>query len=336
VRPFYWQGTTNFGDAMNAWLWSSLFPNLISADDETRLVGVGTLIRSELKFIGDKIEIFGSGLGYGDTPAKELVSKWKIHCVRGPLTAKTLGIDEKYAVVDGAWLISLIPEFRSIPEKKRRVFVPHWTSARDDAWTRVCEDCDLEYVNPLADSKKVIHQIATSELAIVESLHGAIIADYFRTPWIPIRTSERILSFKWLDWCASVGLDYCPVHLPAPGWISAFSNVGTSHIGAGANRYVSEGPARPEPDRRRALPELKQKLKPLARRLRAGVVNGVQRARNIWPVSIWHEQQVSKAVQKLKHISAGKSFLSADATRETKIEQLAIAAEAFRKDHSRA
>src|SRR5690606_18376921 len=42
---------------------------------------------------------------------------------------------------------------------------------------------------------------------------GAIVADAFRVPWTPIRTSAEILAFKWEDWCASVGLAYEPLPL---------------------------------------------------------------------------------------------------------------------------
>ncbi|MEM8612949.1 MAG: polysaccharide pyruvyl transferase family protein, partial [Cyanobacteria bacterium P01_H01_bin.105] len=50
-----------------------------------------------------------------------------------------------------------------------------------------------------------------------EAMHGAIVADALRTAWIPIVTSPRILSFKWRDWCASIGVPYRPWRLlPLP------------------------------------------------------------------------------------------------------------------------
>ena len=39
-------------------------------------------------------------------------------------------------------------------------------------------------------------------------MHGAIVADTLRVPWIPVRTNPKILPFKWLDWCQSVKLPY--------------------------------------------------------------------------------------------------------------------------------
>ena len=55
--------------------------------------------------------------------------------------------------------------------------------------------------------------IAQTEVLLAEAMHGAIVADALRVPWIPLCTSARILNFKWLDWCASLNLDYRPSFL---------------------------------------------------------------------------------------------------------------------------
>jgi hypothetical protein len=44
-------------------------------------------------------------------------------------------------------------------------------------------------------------------------MHGAIIADTFRVPWVPISTRPSINTFKWLDWSESMGLEYRPTNL---------------------------------------------------------------------------------------------------------------------------
>jgi succinoglycan biosynthesis protein ExoV len=44
-------------------------------------------------------------------------------------------------------------------------------------------------------------------------MHGAIAADALRIPWIPIITSPRMLTFKWQDWCSSLGLKYKPYYI---------------------------------------------------------------------------------------------------------------------------
>jgi succinoglycan biosynthesis protein ExoV len=52
--------------------------------------------------------------------------------------------------------------------------------------------------------------IAETEVIITEAMHGAIIADAFRIPWIPVRTHQEILDFKWKDWTSSVCVEYKP------------------------------------------------------------------------------------------------------------------------------
>ena len=44
-------------------------------------------------------------------------------------------------------------------------------------------------------------------------MHGAIVADALRVPWIPVATNSTILSFKWQDWCSSIGVEYKPNYI---------------------------------------------------------------------------------------------------------------------------
>jgi succinoglycan biosynthesis protein ExoV len=46
-------------------------------------------------------------------------------------------------------------------------------------------------------------------------MHGAIVADAVRVPWVPVRLYEQVLDFKWRDWCQAVALDYAPTIIPA-------------------------------------------------------------------------------------------------------------------------
>jgi succinoglycan biosynthesis protein ExoV len=50
-------------------------------------------------------------------------------------------------------------------------------------------------------------------------MHGAIIADALRIPWVPIsafnsRHEKDTHSFKWADWCGSVDVEFEPLRLP--------------------------------------------------------------------------------------------------------------------------
>ena len=48
---------------------------------------------------------------------------------------------------------------------------------------------------------------------MTEALHGAIVADALRVPWIAVKLFDHIIEFKWRDWCRSLGLNYSPLLL---------------------------------------------------------------------------------------------------------------------------
>ncbi len=41
-------------------------------------------------------------------------------------------------------------------------------------------------------------------------MHGAIVADALRVPWLSVSSGPQINRFKWRDWCDSLALDYTP------------------------------------------------------------------------------------------------------------------------------
>jgi succinoglycan biosynthesis protein ExoV len=92
---------------------------------------------------------------------------------------------------------------------------------------------NIEYVNPEQDGKAVIGRIRSAKLVIADSMHGAIIADAMRVPWIPVVTSPRINTFKWMDWTSSVGLPYAPYLL---GHSSVYDLLRNSSLGLYGDR----------------------------------------------------------------------------------------------------
>lgn len=341
MTPFYWKGSTNFGDAMNEWLWPNVLSDLINEEDAIRLVGVGSLLRSELNFVKGPKVIFGTGSGYGTLPTKTARDSWNIYFVRGPLTAKALGIEPDKAITDAAWLISQIPELRDVPkEKSGTCFVPHLSSAVSGVWGRVCEAAGLNYINPLDDSKDVIARIAHSNVAIVESLHGAIIADYYRTPWIPISTAPHILSYKWEDWCQSLGLRYRPYVIPPSDFLDFLLQKRKPTRSAIAiepttvkvdESFISYKDLvyREQSSLQRALHSNKKSL----RSIMNSVVSASNLFRNWWPISCWNDEHIDQLAGSLRLISKSTPHLSGDSIRLERINQLSEAVENLRRDY---
>ncbi len=106
MKLFYYQDPGgNFGDDLNAWLWPRLIPELLDGDEGTLFVGIGSILDRRIPQEPRKV-VFGAGVGYGLLPV--LDERWQICCVRGPLTARALGLPSAAAVTDAAALVSMV------------------------------------------------------------------------------------------------------------------------------------------------------------------------------------------------------------------------------------
>ena len=207
----------NFGDDLNNWLWRELFPDAFDGDDKKVFFGIGTIINDRIydrAANADRIIIFSSGVGYGKTPLKNLPTignDWKVYCLRGPLSAKALGLSPEVAITDGAVLIRRL--FKPHGKKTHKFsYMPHVDQANKNGqgWQTICRQAGYGYIDPRWEREQFLNALCQSEVLITEAKHGAIVADALRVPWIPIKTSPSIFEFKWWDWCKSVGLDYAP------------------------------------------------------------------------------------------------------------------------------
>lgn len=213
-------GVPNFGDAINVWMWPRLAPRLLSRDcgAEAVLLGAGTILNAAVAAKVASFErkiVLGSGYGYSDAPFRADPS-WRFYCVRGPLTAARLGLDDSHVATDPAALVTrLLPPAE--PGTRRPTFMPHLSQAlRGEVdWREVTEAAGYVYLDPRWPIETVVAGIQGASVLVTEALHGAVIADTYRIPWIPVATNSGILAFKWDDWCRSVGLRYRPCTLPA-------------------------------------------------------------------------------------------------------------------------
>lgn len=206
-------GERNFGDNLNPWLWDKLIPRILDNDAKTAFVGIGSLLNDGLprrtRHARKRI-VFGTGVGYGKGNLK-LDESYKIYCVRGPLSAKALGLDDKAAVTDGAVLIRSV--FSQVPEKKYKFsYMPHYELA-GEGWAYACKELGFGYIDPRWTVERALTIMSQTEVLLTEAMHGAIVADALRIPWIPVVTNNSILSFKWQDWCSTIGIEYRPAYI---------------------------------------------------------------------------------------------------------------------------
>ncbi|MFZ2620843.1 MAG: polysaccharide pyruvyl transferase family protein [Alphaproteobacteria bacterium] len=217
----------NFGDDLNQWLWASLWPEITSpAHGPALLVGIGTILG---KKIPEKAEawpkyVLGSGVGYDPLPHYD--SSWHFLAVRGPISAKLLGLKPEVAITDSALLLRALPQYQKEPKTRSGVvFMPHLSAAEAGRWAEVCAQAGITYLDPRWDSKVLLEKIQSAELVLADAMHAAICADVLRTPWIPLCTSHEISTFKWKDWTLSLNVPYHPTDLPPSCVAEALRNM---------------------------------------------------------------------------------------------------------------
>lgn len=204
MKLFYFNRFANFGDSINPWFWKQYIDTPFSDDCDQLLVGIGTLINNLLPEDYREIHVLGSGAGYGHFIPKKR-ENWHIHCVRGPLTAKALEIDDKYAITDPAILLN---ELTTIGTNRNMNcgFMPH-IGIDSPRLKETVEECGILYISPGDEPAKVIEEVNRCERLICSAMHGAILADALRVPWYPVSTSNEILPFKWQDWLSSMQIE---------------------------------------------------------------------------------------------------------------------------------
>ena len=202
----------NFGDALNPWLWSRLLPGFFDRDPSTIFVGIGTILDDRVPAGPAKL-VFSSGTGYGSPPVVD--DRWRFSCVRGPLSAEALGLPPDRAVTDGAALLPLV--YRGVVPHRRRgiAFMPHHVSKRHYDWRPICRRLGMTYLDPDAPVARLLDHIAGAEQVLTEAMHGAIVADTLRVPWVAVSIYDHINAFKWDDWCRSMELSYRPEQIPS-------------------------------------------------------------------------------------------------------------------------
>jgi Polysaccharide pyruvyl transferase len=295
VKLYYFRGRgprPNFGDHLNVWMWPQLLPDFFDDDDRSLFLGIGSILYDFLPPASQKV-VFGAGYG-GYTPLPVIDERWKFYFVRGRLTAQQLGLDASLAIGDAAILVRSCAVPRA-PKTHQVSFIPHWESARDGEWRDISRAAGVNYIDPCAEIESVMKDIISSELVVAEAMHGAIVADALRVPWVPIRPLRVTHRSKWLDWASALNLDLRFTSIsPSNALEFGLSVVGRNQRGA--------------------------------RRLR-------QRAdawRAVWP-SAFRERATRSLIAAIK----GPAHMSSDAAIERAHAQMIERLETLRRDHGR-
>lgn len=212
MRLCFYDKCTNFGDALNPMVFKTLLPDFFDDDPSVDFLGIGSIVGLSFPPDTGRRIVFSSGFAYGSLPRD--LSRTDFVCVRGPLTAQALGLDPKVAIADGAVLLKHF-NLAQRPKEHEFSFIPHWESAFQYDWAKLCAEVGIHYISPMDEFDKVADQLLKSKAVITEAMHGAIVADVLRVPWIPVKAYRQISAFKWNDWAQALEVPYEPLTLPA-------------------------------------------------------------------------------------------------------------------------
>ena len=216
MKLYAFRAAPNFGDRLNFLVFPKLLGPIFDRDMNLVLLGIGTAIGARAP--AGRHEIFlGAGAGY--QRRRVSLANRTVYTVRGPETARLFGLPESQASIDpGVLVADLYPGDDTAQVPAGTLFMPHWQTekASGPQWRAACAMAGIEYVSPLDDSKMVLARLRHGDLLITEALHGAVVAECYGRPWIPVVLGSNVLDFKWHDWCASIGTTYAPhTGLPA-------------------------------------------------------------------------------------------------------------------------
>lgn len=200
MQLYHWSGAArNFGDELNTLLWPRLLPGFFDDDPAERFLGIGSVL--DARHDAGAVKLV-AGTGYGGYRAPPtLDTNWIIHWVRGPLTARQLGLPEACGLGDPAMLLpGPCAGGLSIG------FMPHFESLERGAWVEAAHAAGITLIDPRGDPSAILASIGACRVMLSEAMHGVIVADAMRVPWIALRPLVSIHRAKWQDWAGALGL----------------------------------------------------------------------------------------------------------------------------------
>ena len=200
MQLYHWRGAArNFGDELNTLLWPRLLPGFFDDDPAERFLGIGSVL--DARHDAGAVKLV-AGTGYGGYRAPPtLDTNWIIHWVRGPLTARQLGLPEACGLGDPAMLLpGPCAGGLSIG------FMPHFESLERGAWVEAAHAAGITLIDPRGDPSAILASIGACRVMLSEAMHGVIVADAMRVPWIALRPLVSIHRAKWQDWAGALGL----------------------------------------------------------------------------------------------------------------------------------
>lgn len=329
---YYRDPIGNFGDDLNELIWPRLIPEMDSAPDDLVLVGIGSLLDADrfrdVETAGKRVFVLGSGAAYGRLPDR--YRDWSYLAVRGPLTGRLIGRPEA-VVTDSAALLATLPELARPAERRDAIlFMPHHRTLINSNWRKAAELAGLEFIDPSWPPERILDAYGRAKLVVTEAMHGAIVADTLRIPWIPVIISPEVSIFKWRDWLGSLGLPYKPMRLPASARLEAFRYDRITRL-TNEDGLTASGAIDSDCDDDLLIADFNLRYAGETKLIdsvpaSAGLKSAAKRV-----IRLFDGPATDRAARALHTVTQGPIWLSADAIFDEKVEQLQSAVMTFRQ-----
>ncbi|WP_157223253.1 polysaccharide pyruvyl transferase family protein [Afipia felis] len=219
-RVQFWlkgENIQNFGDSLTRVFLDRLFLPISESCGIIHLVGScidDMWVEPGLAaFAGVKPSFWGCGVRTLDGLKSSNREQIKIYAVRGPISAKMLGLEGRVPIGDSALVLPAIYRPIMLSEyRNKSICIPHFNDDRSDQEILSRSGCDLiarPNIGPeLADIYRLIDIIASAKFVLSSSLHGAIAAAAYGTPfcfWDAGIPTD--LPLKWDDFAASANFE---------------------------------------------------------------------------------------------------------------------------------
>lgn len=209
----------NFGDYLSEFLFTTVATHPRVEADVFHLVGsviAPSFIETDLKSTVGGAQGWVAFWCCGARSAAPLPAPLLDRClffgVRGPRTREALGLPRDTVLGDPGLLLPLLhaPAISPVTVGKT-LCMPHIFDQRPEAELLAMSGADI-IVRPQIEGSEaalrdIVDQIASASFVLTASLHGAVIAAAYRTPFAFWDNGELDVPFKWEDFSASIEID---------------------------------------------------------------------------------------------------------------------------------
>lgn len=223
-RVVYWRQSDevqNFGDHLTDYLLDRLFLHTARRPGEVRIIGsmlhdffvsarpdVPALLRGQE---GPRLIAWGGGVREPGGISPEARARMQILSVRGPVSARELGLGPEVPLGDpGLLLPALYAPRRDAHLAGLRICVPHFHDTRRDAEILAQSGCDAVLRPGIAKGGAAVEafldSLTSASFVLCGSLHAAIAAAAYGTPFAFWDSGRIDLPLKWQDFAESVSI----------------------------------------------------------------------------------------------------------------------------------